>query len=133
MSRVVPGDFVMLDRLWLILILVLGSFLPPAHAAQRPAPDMGAGCTVVCCAGGCECSGCPCAIDGSDAPAPDQDPAMPKLPQREQQRIAEPGFGFVNLVEPDERVARGAVIELDRPVLWGGSVRLEAVFCVWRI
>jgi hypothetical protein len=123
----------MLDRFWLILIFILGSVLPPVHAAQRVAPDTGTGCAMVCCAGGCECPSCTCAIDSSDEPAPDQDPAVPTLPQREQQRSAEPSFGFIDLVEPDERAARSVVIELDRPVLWGGSVRLEAVFCVWRI
>lgn len=123
----------MLDRFWLILIFVLGSFLPTMHAAQRVAPDAGAGCVMSCCAGGCECPGCTCAVDGSDAPAPDQDPAVPTLPQRELQRSAEPSFGFIELVEPDERVSRCVGTELDRPVLRGGSVRLEAVFCVWRI
>lgn len=123
----------MLDRIWLILIFVLGSFLPPMHAAQRAAAHAEVSCAMVCCADGCECAGCVCAVDDSDAPVQDQDPAVPTLPQREQQRSAEPGFGFVDLVEPDERAAQGAVIELGRPVLWGGSVRLEAVFCVWRI
>ena len=121
----------MLDRIWLIVIFVLGSFLPPMHAAQSVAPQADGACAMVCCADGCECTGCACAVDAPERSELPEEPIAPSPPQRELQRGAAPVFGFVDLVDPGEMtVARAA--DVDRPALWGGAIRLEPIFCVWR-
>ena len=123
----------MLERIWLIVIFVLGGLVPPMHAARTvSAAENGQPCAMVCCAGGCSCQDCPCA-SGEQEPLP-SDPAVPVQPEREQKRSDEPTRSYGDLVgvhEPEPRNA-GETREASE-ARWPVGRRLESVFCVWRI
>lgn len=123
----------MLERIWLILIFVLGGLVPPMYAARAASDAEGAmPCAMVCCADGCFCSDCPCA-SGEEEPLP-SDPAVPVQPEREQKRSAEPTCSYGDMVgvrEPEPRSA-GEAREASE-ARWPVGRRLESVFCVWRI
>jgi hypothetical protein len=123
----------MLDRIWLILIFVLAGLVGPMNAARGGGPaDVALACDMACCAGGCECAACECAI--SDPGPVEREPAVPLQPEREQKRQAEPFPGLTGLVG-DERPAacRAPALRSAAEARWPSCVRLESVFCVWRI
>lgn len=122
----------MLERFWLILIFVLAGLVPQMHAA-RLAPPVSDGCSMVCCAEGCECQVCQCSVrDPGEAPA-EREPAVPVMPEREQKRDAAPSAVFSELAPSDERqnLRPDAGAALRSP--WSGVARIESIFCVWRI
>lgn len=123
----------MLERLWLILIFVLGGLLPPVHAARTGGgPEVSSPCAMVCCAGGCECEQCPCA-SGDDRSVPSE-PAVPVQPEREQKRAAEGSVRYADLLgEVDPRPTIGGTARLGSVSRWPRVDRLESVVCVWRI
>ena len=123
----------MLERMWLILIFVLGGLVPPMYAARTvSAAESGMPCAMACCAGGCECAQCPCA-GGDELPRPGE-PAVPVQPEREQKRTPEPATNFSDLLgEVAHQPLRPKRAREASEARWPVQGRLESVFCVWRI
>ncbi len=123
----------MLERFWLILILLLASIVPPMHAAQVGsgfAPSAVCGCLAADPSNRCACEDCPCAAE-TEQPI-EQDPAVPS-PRSEQKRVAEPVFDFAELVLEDWSGPRRIDPASNEPVLVATGIRIESLLCVWRI
>lgn len=122
----------MLDRIWLILIFLLAGVLPYAHASRLPGFIPGESCSAICCAGGCACVGCQCAVGNPGELPRESDPAVPAPSERELKRVACEATGKSPFTQPTLIPIRPEAAFTAR-VLWVGIARIESVFCVWRI
>lgn len=123
----------MLDRIWLILIFVLAGLVGPMHAARDSGGvEPALACDMACCAGGCECPSCECAV--SDPGPVEREPAVPVQPEREQKRQAEPSRLLFDLVDDEcPEAIHASAMRNAAEARWPACDRLESVFCVWRI
>ena len=125
----------MLERFWLILILVLASIVPPMHAAQgSPVLDSSVSCA--CAASSamahCACDGCPCASNQPTEEPADQTPAVP-APRPELRCVAEQNFDFSELILEAWSGPNRIDPDTSEPALNTFGIRIESLLCVWRI